>query len=184
MQVIKAFSNNAYNDGATRAHTMLKKMEQDETIQPDIISYNSVLNAFSKAKDPISAQLLLERMENMYSEGYHVKPDTYSYNTVISAWAFSGRDRGAEIAETIFDRMETSEIRLDTTTFNTLLSAWGRQKDPERATDILHHMFAVKKSGQFDVRPTSQSFAIVINAWAKTKYPPARLPRQRSCWKR
>jgi len=58
---------------------------------------------------------------------------------VISAWAFSGRDRGAEIAETIFDRMETSEIRLDTTTFNTLSSAWGRQKDPEeRATDILH----------------------------------------------
>ncbi len=67
--------------------------------------------------------------------------------------------------------METSQIRLDTTTFNTLLSAWGRQKDPERATDILHHMFAVKKSGQYDVRPTRQSFAIVINAWAKTSYP-------------
>ena len=46
----------------------------------------------------------------------------------------------AEIAETIFERMETSQIRLDTTTFNTLLSAWGRQRDPERAADILHHM--------------------------------------------
>lgn len=90
---------------------------------------------------------------------------------MISAWAFSGHHYGAEIAETIFDRMETSQIRLDTTTFNTLLSAWGRQNDPERATDILHHMFAVKKSGQYDVRPTRQSFGIVINAWAKTSYP-------------
>jgi pentatricopeptide repeat protein len=90
---------------------------------------------------------------------------------LISAWAFSGHYYGAEIAETIFDRMETSQIRLDTTTFNTLLSAWGRKKDPERATDILHHMFAVKKSGQYDVRPTRQSFAIVINAWAKTSHP-------------
>ena len=170
-KVMKAFSNNPQNDGARRSLMMLKKLENDEVLQPDIISYNSCLNAFAKARDPISAQLLVERMEIMYSNGSRVKPDTYTYNTLISAWAFCGQKYGAVIAETIFDRMETSQIRLDTTTFNTLLSAWGLQKDPERATDILHHMFAVKKSGQYDVRPTSQSFAIVINAWAKSKCP-------------
>lgn len=169
--VIKAFSKNTYSDGARRALIMLKKLENDDDLKPDIISYNSCLNAFAKARDPMSAQLLLDRMENMYANGYHVKPDTYSYNTVISAWAFSDHEHAAEIAETIFERMETSQIRLDTTTFNTLLSAWGRQRDPERAADILHHMFTIKKSGVYDVRPTTQSFAIVINAWAKTKYP-------------
>mmetsp|Transcript_13522 Transcript_13522/g.25375 ORF Transcript_13522/g.25375 Transcript_13522/m.25375 type:complete len:774 (+) Transcript_13522:140-2461(+) len=169
--VIKSFSNNPYNDGARRALMMLKKLESDDDIKPDIISYNSCLKAFARAGDPISAQSLLDRMESLYTSGHSVKPDTYSYNTVISAWAFSGHDHGAEIAETIFDRMETSDIRMDTTTFNTLLSAWGRQKDPDRATDILHHMFAVKKSGKYDVTPTSQSFAIVMNAWAKSRYP-------------
>ncbi len=84
--MIKAFSKNALNDGARRASMILKKLENDPDLHPDIISYNSVLNAFAKAKDPISAQSLLDRMEVQYTDGYHIKPDTYSYNTVISAW--------------------------------------------------------------------------------------------------
>uniref|UniRef100_A0A7S3Q1M9 Pentacotripeptide-repeat region of PRORP domain-containing protein n=1 Tax=Chaetoceros debilis TaxID=122233 RepID=A0A7S3Q1M9_9STRA len=172
--VMKAFSVNVIDDGARQALAILEKLEKDQTLTPDIISYNTVLNAFVKAKDPMSAQALLEKMEESYAEGYHVRPDTYSYNTVISAWAFSGHKRAAEIAERIFDRMETSQIRLDTTTFNTLLSAWGLQNDPlaaERATDILNHMFVVKKSGQYDVTPSAQSYGIVINAWAKSNCP-------------
>lgn len=172
--VIKAFSNDALNDGARRALMMLKKLENHEYLKPDIISYNTVLGAFAKCTDPIAAQVLLDSMERRYSKGYDVKPDTVSYNTVMFAWSVSKHRRRAEIVETIFDRMETSGVRLDTTTFNTLLGAWGRQKDDnaaERATDILHHMFAVKQSGQYDVRPTSQSFAIAMNAWAKSNDP-------------
>ncbi len=55
-----------------------------------------------------------------------------------------------------------------------ILTAWARKKESnaaERATDILHHMFAVKKSGQYDVRPSAQSFGIVMNAWAKSTEP-------------
>ncbi len=78
LQVIKTFSNDSYNDGARRSLKILKKLEHDEFLKPDIITYNSCLNAIAKAKDPISAQLFLERMENMYSEGRSVKPDTYS----------------------------------------------------------------------------------------------------------
>lgn len=169
--VIKAFSNDALNDGARRALMMLKKLENHGYLKPDIISYNTVLGAFAKCTDPIAAQVLLDNMERRCSEGFSVKPDTVSYNTVMFAWSVSKHRRSAEIVETIFDRMETSGVRLDTTTFNTLLGAWGRQKDDraaERATDILHHMFAVKQSGQYDVRPTSQSFAIAMNAWAKS----------------
>jgi pentatricopeptide repeat protein len=77
--VIKTFSNNSYNDGASQALMILKKLEKDEYLQPDIITYNSCLNAYAKAKDPIAAQLFLERMENRYAEGHSVKPDTYSY---------------------------------------------------------------------------------------------------------
>lgn len=172
--VIKAFSNNVEYDGATRALMILKKLENDENLKPDIISYNTVLSAFAKSKDPIAAQVLLDNMEQRYNEGSNVRPDTVSYNTVMYAWSVSQHRRSAEIVETIFDRMETSGMRLDTTSFNTLLGAWGRQKDEhaaERATDILHHMFAVKQSGQYDVKPTTQSFAIAINAWAKSKDP-------------
>lgn len=172
--VIKAFSNDALNDGAQRALMTLKKLENHAYLKPDIISYNTVLGAFAKCTDAISAQVLLDDMERRYSKGFCVKPDTVSYNTVMYAWSVSNHRRSAEIVETIFDRMETSGVRLDTTTFNTLLGAWGRQKDDnaaERATDILHHMFAVKQSGQYDVRPTSQSFAIAMNAWAKSNDP-------------
>ena len=47
---------------------ILKKLENDPGLSPDIISYNTVLNAFAKAKDPISAQALLDRMEGLYTE--------------------------------------------------------------------------------------------------------------------
>ena len=76
--MLKTFAKNSYIDGARKSIEILTKLENDEHLRPDIITYNSCLNAFAKAKDPVSAQLLLERMENRYSEGHSVKPDTYS----------------------------------------------------------------------------------------------------------
>jgi hypothetical protein len=83
---------------------LLKKLENVEFLKPYIISYTSCIHAFAKDRDPRLAQLLLDRMENMYSNSSNVKPDTYLHYTVISAWAFCGRSYGAVIAETIFDR--------------------------------------------------------------------------------
>ena len=93
LQAINAFANSSDPESANRALEILKRMEFMESsknsvgVKPDIVSYNSVLNAFAKSKQPIAAQKLLEKMEEIYDARIsNIKPDIYSYNIVMGAW--------------------------------------------------------------------------------------------------
>lgn len=125
--------------------------------QPDIITYNSVLNAFAKhgsVESARCAELMLNNLEELYDEtktlrqqqgkqessrsltspssSWNICPDLYSYNIVISAWANCGQ---ADKAVALLDRMSTrtrdgkAMLIPDVTTYNTILHSWSQSLD-------------------------------------------------------
>lgn len=82
-----------------RAEGILRKMNtlalKDASFQPSTLTYNTVMNAYSKSPDADAAEkaekILFEMKKRADKEGidYQVRPDFFSYSTCINAWARS-----------------------------------------------------------------------------------------------
>jgi len=103
---------------AHRAESILHKLNtlyletKDASLRPNVITYNTVLNAWSKQQsqqqpgddNDVAAKRATELLSHMESPDVYVSPDVISYNTVMSAWSRCFID-GGEKAEEILRRM-------------------------------------------------------------------------------
>jgi pentatricopeptide repeat protein len=187
--VMHAIANDTGNGGRAdaprRAMRLLERMEAmyesgsffkggKGGAKPDIITYNSVLNAFAKCGGPRSARRaenMLDKLEDSYdksrdgmggvggssssssSSSSSVCPDVYSYNIVISAWANCGQaDRAVALLDRMAYRTKEAKARLipDATTYNSVLHAWSQSLDrnaPVKALGLLEIMIRLHKAG-------------------------------------
>ena len=81
----QALANCGERGAARKANLLLQRMEDsyakgNSGLKPDLLSYNTVLDAFSKEGDAKSAERLLEQMLDK-NDGM-VKPDSHSYTSV------------------------------------------------------------------------------------------------------
>lgn len=67
------------------AELLLDEMLDTENLAPDLISYNSAINAHARLGDLASARRLLELMRSRF-----VKPDVVTFNTLADAAAKKG----------------------------------------------------------------------------------------------
>lgn len=117
-------------------------------LQPDIISYNTVLDIFAQTSytdrtAARKAEELLERMGSMYSDdsalvGKRTKrrrscrPNDISYSTVLNCWARLRDALSAHRAEAIINHIEekfkvgSATFQPDVQAYNTVLAAWAR----------------------------------------------------------
>lgn len=151
-------------------------------LKPDVVVYNSVLDAWARTKTPIAgtkAEEILFQMQEVARMGdgnIHVLPDTITYNSVINCHASSGHINSAKAAEKILKKMEIasrtiSAVVPNTLTYNQVLKAYSTSKLPggtKRADTILRYMI---QSGNKNIEPDSFSFTTVLNIWAKSKEP-------------
>ena len=173
--VIHAISNDPKDrvDAPRRAMRLLEMMESMSLgggggTKPNIISYNSVLNAFAKSgggpQSARRAEEMLNRLEDSYDKSRRgegkggdgaapskVCPDVYSYNIVISAWANCGN---ADRAVALLDRMTHrtkggADLNQDATTYNSVLHAWAQSSDrnaPVKALGLLEIMIRLHEA--------------------------------------
>lgn len=118
---------------------------------PDVYSYTTVITAWSKQNDRLSADradAILQRMESLYLDGViEAKPNNYTYNAVIIAYS---RNRhgiaSAEKAEKLLERMQVlassaamggkepkdtrDDLRPDKITFSSVMAAWMKSNAP------------------------------------------------------
>ncbi|KAL7543107.1 hypothetical protein ACHAXR_012674 [Thalassiosira sp. AJA248-18] len=187
--VIHNIANSNTVNSPERAMQLLERMEQYHESgliesRPDIISYNSVLNAFAKSsacadgrESAQHAEEMLDNLERSYRSGvWNIRPDVYSYNIVISAWGNCG---DANRAVALLDRMERmkgsgSNLKPDATTYNSVLHAWSQSSDrnaPVKALGLLEIMLRLHEGGDRSANPDVMSFSTVINAFSKSKFP-------------
>jgi pentatricopeptide repeat protein len=139
---------------------------------PDIMAYNSLLNAYSKAGMPKQAQSLLELMVEQYLSSSHEKyprPQTASFNTVLSAWAKTGN---TEMAEELFQWMQQISSGLDTAnpnviSYTNLLNCWAKSqanKDTliSRVESLIREM-----EESLEIQPNLVSYAALCKSYAR-----------------
>eukprot|EP00804_Cyclotella_cryptica_P012196 CCRYP_009871-RA/>CCRYP_009871-RA protein AED:0.05 eAED:0.05 QI:118/1/1/1/1/1/6/214/1064 len=163
---------------------MIKRsLEGDESVKPDVISFNTVLNAWSKSKKPTigakSAEIL-HTMQKLSERGdFNVKPDNVSLTTVINSLIKSSkRTRGAPIqAEAIIQKMDENEdyaFKPDTITYTSLIKCWsesGRPKAASRAEEIIELLHRRYDEGHDECKPDSMAYNVALNAIAKSGVP-------------
>ena len=134
-----ATSRRGKRDGADRALELLEEMKasQDKNVQPDAITYGSVIKCLTNAGGKANAERaeeLLHELERLYDDSGRddrLASNTIIYNSVLDAFASIRGGGGIARAEAILDRMEdlraaggTSGVSPDAFTFSSLIKAW------------------------------------------------------------
>ena len=150
-------------------------------IKPDLISFNTIISAWSKTKDHFAA----DRAEEVFNilqcskDKFGILPDTKTYNSLINVWSTSRNSQKAlKRVEEILSIMKTSYKSGNTNagptrvTYNSILDviAKSRRKDAgKRAEDILLEMEHLSSTNEFgqNLSPDKYSYSSVINAYAK-----------------
>jgi hypothetical protein len=150
---------------------------------PDVISYGSVLYAYSRAGGKEAAEhaeALLATMKKRYEAGEaRLKPNLICYNSLIDCWAKSRTGTlGARKAEALLHEMQTkweagdNFLKPDIVTYNAVLNAWsksGTRCCGYKAEIYLDRMWELYRSGDEKVKPNDRSWNTVINAISKSK---------------
>ena len=99
----------AKNRKAKDAEKLLSRTETEEGVQPNTVSYNTVINSISKSDDENAADYSLEVLECM--EKLHkgenkssVRPDVFSYTTVINPLSHSKKHGSPQKAEELLKK--------------------------------------------------------------------------------
>ena len=157
----------------------------------DVLSFNIVLNAWSKALNAPRAEALLGRMAHMHEKGIlPFGPNEVSYSTVADAWKrMPGDDAENNVEEVrVLDLMHEMEdddkdwpsaadLKEDLVSFNQELDLFAREGFPEAAETAEMMLFdsireaATASDGSKHIGCDIISFNTVLNCWAKLGNP-------------
>ncbi|KAL9187799.1 hypothetical protein ACHAXT_006177 [Thalassiosira profunda] len=179
--VLKALAKCGEKGASRKAHQLLQRMEDalnkgDTSLKPELLSYNTVLDAFSMEGDARSAESLLNQM----AKRGDVKPDAHSYSAVITAWSRSeDKANGARRAEELFDDIEgryaagETDFRASAEVYNALINCWaksGERKALYRVTQLLSLMEELGlQGGDRDVTPNSRTYCAVLDTLSRSR---------------
>lgn len=169
---------NFYSKGGNGylAETLLDEMcHHGSRVRADSVSFNTVISAWSRARQanaPQRAELVLERMQNV---GGKVRANSISFNAVMGAWVRSKSPEAFENCERLFSMMNDMNlqdnylIKADVVTYNTLIQACslsGHKEAPDRAESIFNEM-------QRRLAPNAMTYGAMIGVWSKSTRPDA-----------
>jgi len=167
--VIKCLTNAGGKANAEKAEELLNELEElyensdgaDESLAPNTIIYNSVLNAWSTVRGGIGrAEAILDRMEELHGAGNgDVSPDAFTFSSLIKAWTAAassgkGRRKAAGSGGGVDDTDDDTDLL-------------GRSA-AERAQQLLDRMEQLYRNGDDDVKPNKVVYNSVIHAWARS----------------
>jgi hypothetical protein len=163
-------------DSTERAMAALEKLMK--YAEPDLISYNAVLSAYSKAGMGQKATELLKWLEGTTEP--NLQPDIISYNSVLTALAKDREPGSTEQAEALLERMETlsesgkTHVRPNKISFTTVIDAWARSDNPGQALKayaLVTKMVEAYEAGDRNTKPDVFVFTVLMKACARTKGP-------------
>mmetsp|Transcript_37220 Transcript_37220/g.89094 ORF Transcript_37220/g.89094 Transcript_37220/m.89094 type:complete len:724 (+) Transcript_37220:152-2323(+) len=180
--VMKSLANCGDAGASKKAKQFLSRMEQSSSgLHPDLLSYNTALDAFAKEGKSKSAARLLEEMVNK-----SIQPDSHSYTTVLTAYANARSEEkvwALKEAQDLFETIEISfasgqsDFRANTQVFNAYMNVWSKSGDRKaltRVTQLLSFMeeLGFEEGGDPTVRPNDRTYCIVLNTLASNSKNP------------
>jgi hypothetical protein len=188
--VITAYVNDSYSNpkAAEKADELLHEMQLsaacDNIVVPDLVSFSSVCQAYSKSPDPSAlekAVKVFERAEQSALDGILEFPDIVFFSSVVLAFTRSKSEKATEKAEGLVRHMQKlsekgRDVKPNTIVYNTLLSSYATSQHSDRV-DKAKALFAEMKeryaSGEKDAGPdvTSHNWLILVSARSPSPLP-------------
>lgn len=160
----------------SQMHDLYKSGGYDE-IQPDVITYNTVLGAICTSGDDNCGRRAEAVLQHMMAspESGAPKPDNLSYNIVLKAWSNSSNFYSPESAENLLRLMcqrcqGRSTPKPDVISFNAALFCWAKSKRADKIKRVIQLFQEVKDPssvfGRLKIKPDLVTYNTVINAFA------------------
>jgi len=120
-------------------------------IQPNAITYNTILNAFAQCRAMDRAPKLLQEM---HDADPRVEPDHITYSTVIKGFCAAGEvDKALELLEVM---KKNAQLKPDEVTYNSLLDGCAKQNRLDAALDLVNDM------KEFSVPMSNYTLSILV----------------------
>ncbi|KAL1337726.1 hypothetical protein HN51_032414 [Arachis hypogaea] len=128
--LLKGYCNQFQID---KARELIKEMVDDRGIQPDVVSYNILIDGCILVDDSAGA---LGFFNEMRTRG--IAPTKISYTTLMKAFAFSGQPK---LAHKVFDEMlNDPRVKVDVIAWNMLVEGYCRLGLVEEAKKVIQKM--------------------------------------------
>jgi pentatricopeptide repeat protein len=75
-------------------------------VEPDIVTYTSMMDAHAKSKSPQKAEKVLYQLLDQIADSNDVGVSAVTCDTILNAWAQHGTKEGAERAQSILQKLE------------------------------------------------------------------------------
>jgi len=174
--VITAWAKSGEKFGGKEAESVLRRInefyvaENETHLLPDIMAYNSVLDAWSKSRAagaPQRAEAILNHLETLAAKKPSLKLDKRTYSTVINAYAKSSEFKKAHNAVAILNRMEPAGVTPDVFTYTAVINACAFSHRKEQsygiALEILQRMRELSNNNS-DAAPNSITYKTMLQA--------------------
>ncbi|KAK8517363.1 hypothetical protein V6N12_032555 [Hibiscus sabdariffa] len=109
-----------------------KELPQKLSIEPNLVSYNTVINAFCEMGSLDSARLMLDEMEKK-----GVQPDVITFNTLLHGFCKNGR---VGDGEKIWGKMVEKNVAPDIRSYNAKLLGFATEKRMKEADNLVEEM--------------------------------------------
>lgn len=122
--------------GTLMAQEYLEQMMKstDESVNPDIWSFNMVLNAWSKSSSPDlvdKAEALVSTLETYYdnnSRSTKTRPNSNTYNTLITCYSRSILPNRADLGYRQLQKMKNTTAQPDAVTYNIVMNLFAKSR--------------------------------------------------------
>jgi len=171
-----------------KARSIFQKLIESDVINPDIITFNSMLYALINSNDDgamSNAMTMIEEMAldnpNSPSGKLGIKPDQLSYNIVASGWAKKVARKKKAIMEiekllSLYESRlldSSSDFKPVNSIYNICIDAWAKSDNPNAITKcrgLFDRMKALSKDlNEPSLRPDTVTYTTLINALATSR---------------
>lgn len=110
-------------------NTTLKSEEiliwmRDLELEPNLVTYNSVLSAWGRSNDPLAEERAFAIFDKVLEQG--LQPDIITYTSLLSAISRSRDPNAPTRADDIFEQMLHDHINPDIIAYSILISVWSK----------------------------------------------------------
>lgn len=177
--VIKAFVKQRNLDSAKEFSlqvVQLYRKDPEAACRPDLATFRLILSGWVRARDLDKAEKILHWMRELYNEGVLGEPpDANCYQIVLDGWTKSKINHAGQRAEKTFREMVAADGGTNAAPLVTA-SAYSKvmkcyKRNPEKVEALLHEMYGSYLQGKKELKPTAESFWIVLESLTRRRPP-------------
>jgi pentatricopeptide repeat protein len=172
---MNAWAKSGHSESGQRMWRLYEEMKA-EKIEPDFVTYTTLITFFSKSKERKmiqQADFLLQCVEK--SKRPDLQPDYRHYVPVIKGWLSIGDVHNATgvLQRSVNKYLDTkgTEVAPNAIIIDVVMQGWIKAGNLQQATALVENMQDLRDNKKLPEGPDLRSYTVLLEAWKKSKHP-------------